>query len=260
MPDETENRTLSVGFGRSAAFRSVGVGAFDVGQCCCSGILAAAAGMSRGPCRCGFALAKTAQEWIMSAVSLVLEPITREEAMDEPRDVRAELAEVFANTWDALYRYVAVRVGGDEALADDCMQQTCLEAARSKRAPGREELELWLRGIARNVIRRHWRRARLAPKSVAVVDRTVAQLIADAIDRGPLPPEWLVQKEVRDQLLLAITELMAPEQNVIYRFYFAGESCKELAEALGVSVRSVEGRLYRARAELRRKLAHLADA
>ena len=39
-----------------------------------------------------------------------------------------------------------------------------------------------------------------------------------------------------------------------------GESYKEQAEASGVSVRVVEGRLYRARAELRRKLAHLADA
>ena len=196
----------------------------------------------------------------MRAASLVLEPITREDAMDEPRDVRAELTEVFANTWDALYRYIAVRLGGDDTLADDCMQQTCLEAARSERVPAREDLEHWLRGVARNVIRRHWRRTRLAPQSVAVVDRTLARRIADAIDRGPLPPEWLVQKEVRDHLLLAITELMAPEQNVIYRFYFAGESYEELAEASGVSVRSVEGRLYRARAELRRKLTHLADA
>ena len=196
----------------------------------------------------------------MRAASLILGPITREDTMDGPRDVSAELAEVFANTWNALYRYIAVRVGGDEALADDCMQQTCLEASRSKRVPAREELELWLRGIARNVIRRHWRRARLAPKSVAVADCTLARQIADAIDRGPLPPEWLVQKEVRDHLLLAITELMAPEQNVIYRFYFAGESYEDLAEASGVSIRSVEGRLYRARAELRRKLAHLADA
>lgn len=196
----------------------------------------------------------------MRVASLVLGPITREDAMDERRDVKAELAEVFAAGWHALYRYIAVRVGGNEALADDCMQQTCLEAARSNRVPARQEMELWLRGVARNVIRRHWRRARLSPKSLAVVDRAVALRIAEAIDRGPLPPEWLVQKEVRDQLLLAITELMAPEQNVIYRFYFAGESYEELAEASGVSVRSVEGRLYRARAELRRKLAHLADA
>lgn len=196
----------------------------------------------------------------MRAVNLVLEPITREEAMDQPRDVRAELAEVFADTWDALYRYIAVRVGGNQALADDCMQQTCLEAARSKRLPAPDELELWLRGVARNVIRRHWRRARLAPKAMGIVDRDTARLIAEAMDRGPLPPEWLAQQEVRDHLLLAITELMAPEQNIIYRFYFAGESYQELADACGVSVRSIEGRLYRARAALRRKLAHLADA
>lgn len=178
--------------------------------------------------------------------------------MARPRDGRTELAEVFAETWKALYRYIAVRVGGDEALADDCMQQTCLEAARSKRVPVRNELEPWLRGIARNVIRHHWRRARLDPRTVPVVDGAMGRLIAEAIDKGPLPPEWLQRNEIRDQLLLAITELMTPEQDIIYRFYFAGESHKELAEALGVSIRSVEGRLYRARSELRRKLAHLA--
>lgn len=196
----------------------------------------------------------------MLASSLALRPITRENAMDERRDVKADLANVFAETWEALYRYIAVRVGGDEALADDCMQQTCLEAARSKRLPARNELEFWLRGVARNVLRRHMRRARLAPKSVATLNPSAARMIADAIDRGPLPTEWLEQKEIRDQLLLGITELMALEQNVIYRFYFAGESYEKLASALGVSVRSIEGRLYRARAELRRKLAHLADA
>jgi RNA polymerase sigma-70 factor (ECF subfamily) len=195
----------------------------------------------------------------MRAVSLVVQSATREDAMVKRRDVRAELAEVFAETWQALYRFIAVRVGGDEAVADDCMQQTCLEAARSRRVPAREELEPWLRGIARNVVRHHWRRAALDSGIAPVRDSDVARLVAGAIDNGPLPPEWLPRKEIRDQLLLAITELMASEQDLIYRFYFAGESYKELAEAFGVTVRSVEGRLYRARTELRRKLAHLVD-
>ena len=195
----------------------------------------------------------------MRELSLVLPPTAHEDAMAEPRDIRSELTQVFAETWEALYRFVAVRVGGDEMLADECMQQTCLEAARSRRVPPRSELEPWLRGIARNVIRRHWRRARSGSRAPAVVDGTMARLVAETMDRGPLPAEWLERKEVRDQLRLAITELMALEQNVIHRFYFVGESCKELAEAFGVSARSIEGRLYRARTELRRKLAHLVD-
>ncbi len=195
----------------------------------------------------------------MRAASLTLQPVSREDAMDESRDVRAELAKVFAETWPTLHRFIAVRVGGDEALAEDCLQQTCLEAARSKRVPPREELEPWLRGIARNVLRHHWRRTKLTPQTIPVPNRRLAKALSASIDRGPLPPEWLVRKEVRDQLLLAITELMTPDQEVIYRFYFAGESYEDLAEVLSVSVRGIEGRLYRARAELRRKLAHLSD-
>ena len=109
-------------------------------------------GVSCDPRYCGFLLAISALERIMRAVSLVHQSATHEDAMAKPRDVRAELAEVFAETWQALYRYIAVRVGGDEALADDCMQQTCLEAARSKRVPVREAVEPWMRGIARSPV------------------------------------------------------------------------------------------------------------
>ncbi|MHC4092095.1 MAG: RNA polymerase sigma factor [Planctomycetota bacterium] len=180
--------------------------------------------------------------------------------MSATSNPRQALFDVFGACCDSLYRFIAVRVGGDQAVADDLMQQICVEAGRAGRLPRRDRIEPWLRGIARNLIRRHWRRARLERGLVPRADAELARRLAEAIDTQPLPREWLSQKETRDQLVLAVTELMASEQEIIYRFYFAGESYEQIARTLEISVRSVEGRLYRIRAELRRKLAHLEDA
>ena len=99
----------------------------------------------------------------------------------------------------------------------------------------------------------------LQHRSIPCAQSEVARKLAEAIDSQPLPPDWLAQREVQDQLRLAITGLPAADQDVIFRFYFTGESYEQIAEALGITPRGVEGRLYRARGALRDKLAHLQD-
>ncbi len=191
------------------------------------------------------------------SVASQLVPVDDEQAMTQMGP--HPLSRTLAACGDSLYRYIAVRVGSDSTLADDCMQQTILEAARSRRIPSADEVEPWLRGIAKNVIRRHWRRAKLQARTVPSARSEIACKLAEAIDSQPLPPEWLARREVQDQLRLAITELPAGDQDVIFRFYFTGESYEQIAEALDITPRGVEGRLYRARGALRDKLAHLQD-
>ncbi len=191
------------------------------------------------------------------SIASQLVPVDDEQAMTHLD--RQALSRALASTGDSLYRYIAVRVGNDSTLADDCMQQTILEAARSRRIPSADEVEPWLRGIAKNVMRRHWRRAKLQRRTLPCARSEIAHKLADAIDSQPLPPDWLAQREMQDQLRLAITELPAADQDVIFRFYFTGESYEQIAEALGITPRGVEGRLYRARGALRDKLAHLQD-
>ncbi|MGD2111484.1 MAG: sigma factor, partial [Phycisphaerae bacterium] len=76
----------------------------------------------------------------------------------EACDRQERLRRVFRACGDGLYRFVLVRVGGDRHAADDLLQQTCHEAARHKRMPTDDtECEPWLYGIARNLVRKHWR-------------------------------------------------------------------------------------------------------
>ncbi|UCG31605.1 MAG: sigma-70 family RNA polymerase sigma factor [Phycisphaerales bacterium] len=165
------------------------------------------------------------------------------------------LRRVFCRTSNALYRYILLRVGGDRNVADDLLQQTCCEAVRHRRPPAAEsECEAWLRGIARNLIRRHWRNARRDGHQVSLEDAAVAERLAEDLESRPLPVDDLIQAETVRLLMLAITELPAADQDLIFAYYFHGRPQVAIARDLGVTEKSIESRLYRVRGRLRATL------
>lgn len=163
----------------------------------------------------------------------------------------------FVRCADGLYRFLAVRTGGDSALADDLIQQVWLKAQASRRHVPAGEVEFWLRGIARNLVRSHWRAHRRGLLHLPLADPRLAADLAQRLETQDLPDDALQQREVCDQLLLAITELPAADQQLIVAHYFEGRTHAELAEGLGCGERAIEGRLYRARQALRRTLREL---
>jgi len=168
-------------------------------------------------------------------------------------------AEMTAAAFDrcsaGLYRYLVVRLDGNAHAADDLMQQLWLHAQQlSDTPPG--EVEFRLRAIAKNLIRTHWRKQGRRPAQLPLAEPRLAAELARRLVCEELPVAILERKEVRDQLLLALTELPAAEQELIIKHYFHGKPHAELAATLGTSERAIEGRLYRARATLREKLQH----
>ena len=157
-----------------------------------------------------------------------------------------------------LWRFFLVRVGGDENLAEELMQELSLQATRSFTAPEKtQNLDAWLFGVARNVLRRHWRTITRRRRNLPEARVDVGAELADMLDSTALPIECLERREVREQVLLALTSLSTDEQNLILQHYFDGQSQTDIASAHGVSPRAIEGRLYRARQALRDKLQHL---
>ena len=76
-----------------------------------------------------------------------------------------------------LYRYVVVRVGGDAQLADDVMQQVWVAALRTGGSVPADEIEFWLRGVARNILAAHRRRVTNRPKQLPLADRALSRLL-----------------------------------------------------------------------------------
>src|SRR5438067_814560 len=68
----------------------------------------------------------------------------------------------YDESFAALDAYVLWRSGGMRDLADDIVQETWLTAVRRIRSfdPVQAAFVTWLRGIAANLLRNHWRRQR----------------------------------------------------------------------------------------------------
>lgn len=169
-------------------------------------------------------------------------------------DSRARVAACFERCADAFCRFFAVRTG-DDHLVDDLMQQLWLRARLAADALRAENAEPWLWRIARNLL--HEARRRRGPELPrgAVPDGVLSQRLAKLLDTQDLPDAVLARRESRDQLLLGLTSLPAESQELLIGFYFEERSQAELARRYGVSERAIEGRLYRARAALRDRLA-----
>ena len=196
----------------------------------------------------------------MSLTGAASVPLGVADAPIDSESPRVADAAVFERVFDAcassFYRYFAVRAG-DAHLADDLMQQLWLQARGKATGIPQANLEYWLRAIARNLLLTHWRVKARRPGHQPMPDPDLAASLADRLVSEAIAPHELERREIRDQLLLAITDLPAAEQELIIGCYFDDVPHAELAARVGISERAVEGRLYRARAALRERLRNL---
>lgn len=163
--------------------------------------------------------------------------------VEAARHDRQAFGQLYDRHFDAIYHYVARRVGDDE-LAED------LTAAVWERAlVAIERFELrgvpfvaWLYRIAGNVIANHHRRARLVsfvPFLPQVNHGAVHS--ADPIDE---------RTAVRE----AFDALSESDREVLSLCYHAGLTPPEIADVLGCTPAAVHKRLHRARQRLRQRL------
>ena len=147
----------------------------------------------------------------------------------------------------ALYRIV-VRLTGDDDDALDIVQEAFVSAHQALRRydPARP-MRAWLTRIAVNKAR-DWRRRR-------AVRRFVAAFLP--IDEGlevsapqPSPEVQAADREELTKVTAAIAMLPANLAEVLVLRAIEGQSQAEVADALGISEKAVETRLYRARRRL----------
>ena len=153
---------------------------------------------------------------------------------------------------DSLMR-AAVSLTATRADAEDLLQETLLGAYRGLSGfNAKAAVKTWLNSILIRQAAKGWRRTKhhRATRSIQHADQD--QPIED--------PGLHVRSgsEAADQRmdLMAVLKSLAPEhQDVIVLREIQGLSYEEIAEALKVPRGTVDSRLYRARAELREKLA-----
>lgn len=134
-----------------------------------------------------------------------------------------------------------------ESCAVDAFSEFYLDLDRY--SPEKGSIRAWLCVIARHnaldLVRRRCRERDALPLDGE-------QEIADA---GALPESGLEDRELRAALLETVNELGEPDREIILRKFYLGQSSREIAAGLDMTVSGVDTRTHRAIGKLRKKLS-----
>lgn len=153
---------------------------------------------------------------------------------------------------------LALRMMGNEADAEDVLQETFLSAFKAiDQFEERSSLSTWLFRIASNAALMRLRRKE--PELVSV-DEPVETDDGDLMPRQffdfcCLPEDYLMRGEAREELARAIEELPPTLRSVFVLRDIEGFSTEETADTLDLSISAVKSRLMRARLTLRERLS-----
>ena len=162
----------------------------------------------------------------------------RAAARGRPEAVRWLLDEVAP----IVHGFVWARVAGDQAVAEDLLQETLLTAVASADSfRGDAAVSTWMCGIARHLVARHWESERRSD-----VARARLHVVPDTD-----PEQELLD---RDEVAAALGRLPALHRQVLVLKYLDELPVQDIADQVGRSRVQVQSLLQRARDGLRREL------
>lgn len=141
---------------------------------------------------------------------------------------------------------VILPVVRDSDQAQDVLQETFCQAYRSLPDFRGGSMKAWLARIAvRKAVDWQRQRARHSREVCAVLPEDYREAIAASAE------EQYLEKSDRSRLQRMLQNLPPPYREDLAGHLLEGKSYRQLAEENGVSVKTVESRLYRARQKLR---------
>ncbi len=156
-----------------------------------------------------------------------------------------------------LYAFCLYRVGRNEHLCEEVVQETLLRALRDvgnyDPARGGNNIFAWLTGLARNEIHRVLGRERLGmtlEKLWANVDRELLAVFA-RLESEPFADDLLQREETRDLVNATMAQLPPHYREALEAKYVDGKCVRDLAAQWGSSEKAVESQLTRARKAFR---------
>jgi len=159
---------------------------------------------------------------------------------------------------DALFRS-ALRLTQNRAEAEDIVQDTWLSAFRSfhRFDPG-TNCRAWLFTILRNAFLTRRRRASQEAMGEWAVSEEAWQSATDMDAPVRHPEDALVRSIVHGDVDRALRELPIVHREVVILADLEGLTYSEIAQVVACPIGTVMSRLSRGRAQLRRRLGHLA--
>lgn len=82
------------------------------------------------------------------------------------------------------------------------------------------------------------------------------EFFRDMADAGNDPEDVYIQKEAKEQVLSVCNELKSPYREVAYEHFYLEKPMAQIAREKETNVKTVQTRVYRARAQIRKLLEH----
>ncbi len=158
------------------------------------------------------------------------------------------LAEAVEAYYEELKAFVLRRTGS-AALTADVLQDTWLKAALARPATPILNQRAYLYRVAEHVAADHLRRGRAG--AWLALDEAVPETMADP---APDPERVTAARQELDILHEAVQELPEKCRAVFLLYRGRGMSMREIAEALGISEKTVEKHIAKAMVHCRRRL------
>lgn len=156
--------------------------------------------------------------------------------------------------YEGLVRSTIYRMGWRGHDLDDLAQQVFLRVWKAApRYRPEAHFSTWLLTIARNVVFSEGRRR--ARHAVVSLEETGVSQEVDALHGTVNPAHEAREHELRAAVDAALATLPAKQSMALVLHRFEGLPHEEIARVLGTSVPSVKSLIFRAREELRKKLA-----
>lgn len=162
-----------------------------------------------------------------------------------------------------LFRFCFHRVGGDQHLCEEVVQETLLRALREldRYEPARSGNQVfpWLTGLARNEITRTLGRERNAQSLELLwrrIDRDLRSVFS-RLESQVLPDELMQREETRALVNATMAQLPPHYRSALEAKYVDGRSMRDMAEQSGGTEKAIESLLTRAREAFRETFSTL---
>ena len=156
--------------------------------------------------------------------------------------------EQFQTAYTPLLRYIIAPILADERDREECLSYVLLRVWDSIGTfdPGRAALSTWLTHLARNAAlnRRRGNERRRDGGSLE-------EMMPDPADG---PEQTLLKAETAQAIWAAVGRLGRRDRELFLRKYYYYQPTAQIAAESGLTVRAVEGKLYRIRKHLQKEL------
>lgn len=168
------------------------------------------------------------------------------EVVDQIRDRDPQGMDQLLLHFGPLMRYIIGPILSDERDREECLSEAAMRVWDNigQFDSDRGSWTSWLTALTRNAALNRARGRR----------EETGELTEDIPSPSPTPEEEVLRRERLAELRRTLNLLPLGDRALLYRKYYYMQSTAQIARELGTTPRAVEGRLYRLKKQLKKKL------